>query len=239
VPEEFADAAEYIDFVVSEVLPEAAPFTSAADIFVERGSFETPEARRYLKACSEYGLALRLHADQFSERGAVPLAVELGARSVDHLEHTGEEGVRILSGSATAAVLLPSCALFLGLPNPPARYLVDEGAIIALATDLNPGSSFCSSLPIVMNLACTRLKLSPAEALSACTANAADVLGLSGEVGRISPGYKADILVLDAADWRYVAYHLGGDHFAIKVKSGLILSPPSADDRSQRFHRRC
>jgi imidazolonepropionase len=223
VPVEFTDAAEYIDFVVSEMLPEAAPFASAADIFVERGSFETPEARRYLEACTEYGLDLRLHADQFSERGAVPLSVELGARSVDHLEHTGEEGMRILGRSRTAAVLLPPCALYLGLPNPPARDLVDEGAVIALATDFNPGSSFCSSLPIAMNLACTRLKLSPAEALSACTANAAHVLGLDGKVGRISPGYRADVLVLNAADWRYVAYHLGGDHFAAKVKSGRIL----------------
>lgn len=225
VPAEIADAAEYVDFVVSEVLPEAAPLACAADIFVERGSFEKEEARRYLEACAGYGLALRLHADQFSERGAVPLAVELGARSVDHLEQTGEEGVRILSRSGTAAVLLPSCALYLGLPNPPARSLVDEGAIVALATDLNPGSSFCSSLPIVMNLACSRLNLSPAEALSACTANAAHVLGLNGEVGGISPGYRADILMLDAPDWRYVAYHLGGDSFATKVKSGRILPP--------------
>lgn len=225
VPAEFADAAEYVEFVVSEVLPEAAPLADAADVFVERGSFEVPEARRYLEACAAHGLALRMHADQFSERGAVPLAVEVGARSVDHLEHTGEEGTLTLSRSGTAAVLLPSCALFLGLPNPPARSLVDEGAIVALATDFNPGSSFCSSLPIAMNLACTRLRLSPAEALSACTANAAHVLGLEGEVGRISPGYRADVLVLDAPDWRYVAYHLGGDHFATKIKSGRVVSP--------------
>lgn len=225
VPAEFADAAEYIGFVVSEVLPEAAHLASAADIFVERGSFEIPEARRYLEACAGYGLDLRLHADQFSERGAVPLAVELGARSVDHLENTGEEGVRALGGSDTAAVLLPSCALFLGLPDPPARLLVEEGAIVAIATDFNPGSSFCSSLPIVMNLACTRLGLSPAEALCACTANAAYVLGLDGEVGRISPGYLADVLVLDAPDWRYVAYHLGGDHYVDRIKSGQRLAP--------------
>ncbi len=223
VPSEFNGAAEYVEFVISEVLPEAARHASAADVFLERGAFEVPEARRYLEACNAYDLALRLHADQFSERGAIPLAVELRARSADHLEATSEEGARILSESATVAVLLPSCALFLGLPNPPARSLIDTGAIVALATDFNPGSSFCSSLPIVMNLACTRLGLSPSEALSACTANAAHVLGLAGEVGRLSPGYRADVLVLDAPDWRYIAYHLGGDHFAARIKSGRVL----------------
>lgn len=221
VPPEFDCAAAYVEFVIRDVLPEAAPLVRAADVFLERGSFEAPEARRYLEACREHGLALRLHGDQFSERGAVPLAIDLGVRSIDHLEHTGDTGARMLAESAVAAVLLPACALFLDLPLPPARLLADEGAIVALATDFNPGSSFCESLPLVMNLACTRLKLSPAEALTACTANAAHVLGLQ-DVGRLSPGYKADVLVLDAPDWRYLAYHLGGDRFAAKIKSGRL-----------------
>ena len=212
VPSEFESAREYVESVVEDVLPEAAPLARAADVFLERGSFEVSETRRYLEACRAYGLALRLHADQFSERGALPLAIELGARSVDHLEATGEEGARALARSAVTAVLLPACGLFLGLPDPPARLLADEGAIVALATDFNPGSSFCESLPLVMNLACTRLGLSPAEALCASTANAAHVLGL-GDVGRLAPGYRADVLVLDAPDWRYLAYHLGGDRF--------------------------
>lgn len=223
VPPEFGSAAEYVEFVVSEVLPETARLANAADVFLERGSFEVPEARRYLEACREHGLALRLHADQFSERGALPLAIELGARSVDHLEATGEEGARRLAKSAVAAVLLPACGLFLGLPDPPARLLVDEGAIVALATDFNPGSSFTESLPLVMNLACTRLGLSPAEALAACTANAAHVLGIP-DAGRLAPGYRADVLVLDAPDWRHLAYHLGGARFAARIKSGRLLT---------------
>jgi imidazolonepropionase len=222
VPPEFDGAAGYVEFVIQEVLPEAAPLARFADVFLERGSFEAPEARRYLRACREHGLMLRLHADQFSERGAIPLAIELGARSVDHLEATSEEGARLLARSGVAAVLLPACGLFLDLPLPPARQLADEGAIVALATDFNPGSSFCESLPLVMNLACTRLGLSPAEALCACTANAAHVLGLD-DVGRLAPGYRADVLLLDAPDWRYVAYHLGGDRFAAKIKSGRVL----------------
>ncbi len=222
VPPEFDDADEYVEFVIQDVLPQAAPLARFANVFLERGSFEVPEAKRYLEVCREHGLALRLHADQFSERGAVPLAVELGARSVDHLEATGEEGARLLARSDVAAVLLPACGLFLDLPLPPARLLADEGTIVALATDFNPGSSFCESLPLVMNLACTRLGLSPAEALCACTANAAHVLGLA-DVGRLAPGYRADVLLLDAPDWRHVAYHLGGDRFAAKVKSGLFV----------------
>ncbi|HEY6581825.1 MAG TPA: imidazolonepropionase [Rubrobacter sp.] len=222
VPPESDSAAEYVDFVVREVLPEAAPLARFADVFLERGSFEAPEAKRYLEACREHGLALRMHADQFSERGAIPLAVELGARSVDHLEATRDEGARLLAKSGVAAVLLPACGLFLDLRLPPARLLADEGAIVALATDFNPGSSFCESLPLVMNLACTRLGLSPAEALCACTANAAHVLGLD-DVGRLAPGYRADVLLLDTPDWRHVAYHLGGDRFAAKIKSGRVL----------------
>ena len=222
VPPEFDSAAEYVEFVIHEVLPEAAPLAMSADVFLERGSFEVSEARRYLKACKEHGLALRLHADQFSERGAIPLAIDLGARSVDHLEATGDEGARVLAQSGVAAVLLPACGLFLDLPLPPARLLADEGAIVALATDFNPGSSFCESLPLVMNLGCTRLGLSPAEALCACTANAAHVLGAE-DVGRLAPGYKADVLLLDAPDWRHLAYHLGGDRFAAKIKSGRIV----------------
>jgi imidazolonepropionase len=221
VPSEFDSAAEYVEFVIHEVLPQAAPLARFADIFLERGSFESPEARRYLEACREYGLALRLHADQFSERGAIPLALELGARSVDHLETTGDEGARLLAKNNVAAVLLPACGLFLDLPIPPARFLADEGAIVALATDFNPGSSYCESLPLVMNLACTRLGLSPAEALCACTANAAHVLGAE-DVGRLAPGYKADMLLLDSPDWRNLAYHLGGDRFAARIKSGRI-----------------
>jgi imidazolonepropionase len=223
VPREFSGAVEYVEFVISEVLPEAARLADAADVFLERGSFEVPEARRYLEVCAGYGLALRLHADQFSERGAIPLAIELGARSVDHLEATGEEGARLLARSYVAAVLLPACGLFLGLPLPPTRTLVEEGAIVALATDFNPGSSFCESLPLAMNLGCTRLGLSPAQALNACTANAAHVLGLN-DVGRLAPGYRADVLVLDAPDWRYLAYHLGGDRFAARIKSGRVLA---------------
>jgi imidazolonepropionase len=222
VPPEHGDAAAYLDFALAEVLPEAAALAEAADVFVERGAFDVAQARRYLEACGDAGLALRLHADQFTELGGIPLAVELGARSVDHLEATGEEGVRALGGSDVAAVLLPVAALVLGRPMPPGRALVDAGAIVALATDFNPGSAFCESLPVVMSLACTQLGLSPAEALTACTVNAAHVLGRADRVGRLEPGYAADMVLLDAPDWRYLAYHLGGEHVAVVVEQGEV-----------------
>ncbi len=211
VPPEFdGNADAYLDFALAEVLPEAAGIAEAADVFLERGAFDAAQAHRYLEACRDAGLALRLHGDQFTEQGAIPLAVELGARSVDHLEATGDDGVRALAASGVVGVVLPASALFLGRPMPPARGLVDAGAAVALATDFNPGSAFCESLPLCCSLAATQLKLSPAEALSACTVNAAHVLGRADRLGRLAPGYRADVVLLDAPDWRYLAYHLGG-----------------------------
>jgi len=210
VPPEHADADAYLDFLLAEVLPDAARLAEAADVFLEEGAFDAAQARRYLEACRRAGLALRLHGDQFTESGAVPLAIELGAVSVDHLEATGEAGVRAVAASSVVAVLLPASALFLGRPMPPARSLVDAGAAVALATDFNPGSAFCESLAVVCSLAATQLRLSPAEALAACTVNAAFVLGRAGRIGRLAPGYDADVVLLDAPDWRYLAYHLAG-----------------------------
>jgi imidazolonepropionase len=222
VPPEFEGADAYLDFALSEVLPEAARIAEAADVFLERGAFDSAQARRYLTACRDAGLALRLHGDQFTEQGAIPLAIELGARSVDHLEATGEDGVAALAQSDVTAVLLPASALFLGRSMPPARALVDAGAAVALATDFNPGSAFCESLPLVCSLAATQLKLSPAEALAACTVNGAHVLGRANRKGRIAPGYDADLVLLDFPDWRYLAYHLGHDHVAGVVLGGEL-----------------
>ena len=223
VPPEYAgDADAYLDFALAEVLPDAARLAVAADVFLERGAFSAAQARRYLLACRQAGLALRLHGDQFTESGAIPLAIELGARSVDHLEATGAEGVLALAASEVTGVLLPASALVLDRPMPPARALVDASAAIALATDFNPGSSFTTSLPLVCSLACTQLKLAPAEALSAVTVNAAHVLGLATDRGRITPGLRADLVLLDASDWRYLAYHLAGEIVAAVIAGGRV-----------------
>jgi imidazolonepropionase len=220
VPPEFDDAGAYLDFAIAEVLPEAAQLAESADVFLERGAFDADQARRYLTAARELGLELRLHADQFTEAGGVELAVELGARSVDHLEATGEDGVRLLAESRVTGVLLPASALFLDRPMPPARALADAGAAVALATDFNPGSAFCESLPLIASLGCTQLHLAPEEALTALTVNAAHVLGRADRKGRLAPGFDADVVLLDAPDWRHLAYHLGGDVVSVVVQGG-------------------
>ena len=222
VPLEFGDADSYLDFAIDEVLPEAAQLAEAADVFVERGAFSVEQARRYLQACREAGLGLRLHGDQFSEQGAIELAIELGARSVDHLEATGDDGIRRLVASDVVGVVLPVAALMLGRSMPRARGLVDAGGAIALATDFNPGSAFCESLPLVCSLACTQLGLSPAEALGAVTVNAAHVLRRADRVGRLAPRFDADLVLLDAPDWRHLAYHLGGEVVSAVVQSGRL-----------------
>ncbi len=230
IPPEFADEGgeAYVDFLLDEVLPEAAGLAEAADVFLERGAFGVEIARRYLEACRDAGLALRLHGDQFTEAGAIPLAIELGARSVDHLESTGHEGMAALAASDVVGVLLPASALFLGRPMPRARELADAGAAVALATDFNPGSAFCESLPLVCSLACTQLGLSPEEALTACTVNAAYVLARSDRKGRLAMGFDADVVLLGAEDWRHLAYHLGGPIVHTVLEGGRISWRSSA-----------
>src|SRR5262245_30877623 len=226
VPPEFDDADAYVDFALREVLPQAAALAEAADVFLERGAFDAAQARRYLQACRAAGLELRLHGDQFTEQGAVALAIELGARSIDHLEATRDEGVRALAASDVVGVLLPASALFLGRPMPPGRALIEAGAAVALATDFNPGSAFCESLPIVCSLAATQLTLSPAQALSAVTVNSAHVLDRADRKGRLARGYDADIVLLDAPDWRYLAYHMGGPVVSETIVAGALSRLP-------------
>jgi imidazolonepropionase len=226
VPPEHPDADAYVDWAIAEVLPAAAALATAADVFVERGAFGVETAARYLRACRGAGLELRLHGDQLSEIGAVPLAIELGARSVDHLESTGPDGVAALARSDVAAVLLPVAALYIARPMPPGRALVDQGALVALASDFNPGSAFCESLPVVATLACTQLRLTPEEALGALTVNPAHVLGLPDR-GRLAPGLRADMVLLDAPDWRHLAYHLAGDVVHTVVRAGRVVVSPA------------
>jgi imidazolonepropionase len=229
VPPEFAGPEEYLDFALESVLPDAAKLAEAADVFLERGAFDQAQARRYLAACADAGLALRIHGDQFTESGAIELAIELGARSVDHLEATGTRGVDLIAASEVTAVLLPASALFLGREPPPGRELIDAGAAVALATDFNPGSAFCESLPLVTSLAATQLGMQPAESLAACTVNAANVLGRADRIGRLRAGFDADVTLLDAPDWRYLAYHLGGD----VVAGTLVKGRPSSALRAR------
>ena len=223
MPEEAESADAYIKLCIDDILPDIVEWgiAEAVDVFCERGAFDVEQARRYLEAGRDHGLALRLHGDQFAEIGALELAIELEARSIDHLEATGEAGIAKLAASDVVGVALPTAALTLGRPLPPARALVDAGGLLALATDFNPGSSPCDSLPAVMHLACTQCHLSPAEALSAVTVNAAHVLGMGARTGRLRVGQRADVALLDVPDWRYLAYRLGSEGVKHVIVEGV------------------
>jgi imidazolonepropionase len=223
VPEDAESADAYITLCIDELLPDAVEWglADAIDVFCEQGAFDVEQSRRYLQAGRDQGLALRLHGDQFAEIGALDLAIELEARSIDHLEATGTKGIGKLAASDVVGVALPTAALTLGRPLPPARALVDAGGLLALATDFNPGSSPCDSLPAVMHLACTQCHLSPAEALSAVTVNAAHVLGIGDRTGRLRVGQRADITLLDVPDWRYLAYRLGSEGVKHVIVEGV------------------
>ena len=210
-PPEAESPDAYVDYAIAEILPACAEWADAADVFLERGVFDVEQSRRFLLAAQEHGLRLRLHADQFSSMGAIPLAIELGAASVDHLEATGAEGIEQLAASNVIAVGLPVAALTLKCPMPPLRALIDAGARVALATDANPGSAPCLSLPTTMHLACSQMGLSCAEALQAATAGGAAVLGLDDEVGRLAVGFKADVVLIDNPDWRALIAQLGAE----------------------------
>ena len=216
-PPEAASPDAHVARAIEEILPACAPLASAADCFLERGVFSAAQCRPYLERARALGLDLRLHGDQFAEVGAIPLAVELGARSVDHLEVTGPDGVRALAASDVIGVLLPVAALVLSLPMPPARALLDAGARVALASDFNPGSAPCDSLLVSLHLACTQLRMSCAEALAAATVAGAAVLGLEDGTGTLAPGAPADLVLLDDPDWRVACYHLGGEPLRVLV----------------------
>jgi imidazolonepropionase len=182
-----------------------------------------PQARRILLRAREQGLLPKLHADELADVGAAALAAEVGATSADHLLHAAPDGLRAMSESGVIAVLLPGTALTLGLPYAAARDMVEMGLAVALATDFNPGSTLCSSMPLMMTLAVTQMKLTPGEAWMAATANAACAVGEGARLGRIQPGYQADLVLFAPADFRHPAYHYGEEHVRLVVKRGRVV----------------
>ena len=213
IPAEYQDRREaYVDLVCEEILPRVAEegLAERLDVFCEPTVFDLAETERILARGLELGLRATVHADELEPFGGAALAARLGAGSADHLIEIDAAGIAALADSRTVAVLLPGTVFTLGLRDyAPARAMIEAGAAVALATDYNPGSSPISSVPLVMAIACTQMKLSPAEALAACTDNAAWALGLGGEVGVLAPGAAADLLVLDVDDHRLVPYHAG------------------------------
>jgi imidazolonepropionase len=206
------DREAWVDAVCHELIPAASAegLADAVDVYVEDIAFSLGDLERVASASAERGLALRCHADQLGHSSAAEAAVRLGSRSADHLNHIGPEGVAALAGAAsTAAVVLPVSTLFLRAQPPPVLELVSAGAAVTLATDFNPGTSPCLSMPEVIAVASSLYRLTPRVALTAATLNPAWVLGLAGRLGSLEPGKRADFLVLDSDSMAMVPYRPG------------------------------
>lgn len=211
VPAEFEGRREaYVERLLSEMLPGLeAGEAEFCDVFCEQGAFTVAESERILTAARARGWKLKLHAEQLSHTGATELGVRLGAVSVDHLEHTTADDHRRLAESETVATLLPGVSLFLGTKWAPGRELIAAGAAVALASDFNPGSSPMLSMPLMMALGCSGLRLSPAEAWTAATINGAAALSRAHRCGLLQPGWRADLAVFEVDDYRAVPYFAG------------------------------
>jgi len=226
VPPEFrhpGGADEYVDRIVRLILPAVAleGLAEYCDVFVEKSAFTVAQARRIIAAARALGLKPRLHAEQLARTGGAQLAVEVEAASVDHLDFVTAADIRALAASDVACMLVPGCSFHLGLARyAPARKLIEAGAIVALATDCNPGTSPTLSLPMAMSLACTQMRMTPAEALAACTINAAYSLGRHERIGSIEPGKDADLAVFDVEDYREIPYYFGVNHCVQTLKRG-------------------
>ncbi len=202
----------YVDLLVERMIPEAAALGVArfCDVFCEKGVFTTEQSRRILKAAGESGLGLKLHADEIEPTGGAELAAELGAVSADHLGCISEEGMDRMAQAGVVGVLLPGTLFSLrARAYAPARRMIERGVAVALATDCNPGSSMTESMPWIIALGCLQMGLTPAEAVTAATYNAAAALGLEREVGALAPGYHADAQVLAAPSYARLPYHVG------------------------------
>jgi len=224
-PEHEGRPDDYVELVVSEMLPEVAGRALAlfCDVFCEEGVFSREQARRILTAGLELGLKPKLHADEFTDTGGASLAAELGAVSADHLLCSSEEGLRAMARSGVVGVLLPASPLTTLIGRfADARRMVELGVPVALGTDFNPNCPV-ESMQTVMALACYCMRMTQAEALSAATLNAAHALGLSGEIGSLEVGKKADLVVLDVPGHEHLGYRLGSKLVVHVIKSGRLV----------------
>jgi len=233
-PEYKDDPEGYTDLLCREMLPELRRWWDAraagrplpfVDIFCETGAFTLEQSRRVLLTAKSLGFPLKIHADEFDNLGGASLAAELGAASADHLVKTSAADIAALAKSSTVAVALP-CTPF-GLAEPhytPARQILAAGGLLALASDLNPGTAWCESMQFVIALACRYLKLTPAQAVAAATINAAAAVGRSGRIGSLEPGKQADLIVLSVPDYRHLGYRFGGNLVKHVVKKGRVYS---------------
>jgi imidazolonepropionase len=234
IPDEYRNAREdYIRLIVDEMLSRVAAEGLArySDVFCESHVFTVDESRRVLARAKELGLGIRIHADQLSLSGGASLAAELGADSADHLEWIDSKGIDALARAGVIAVLLPGAVFNLGLTHyAPAREMIEAGVAVALATDFNPGSSPTPSMQMILSIACTQMRMTPAEAIVAATINPAYSLGRGAQIGSLEVGKQVDVVVFDCPDYRQIPYFFGVNHAAVVIKSGRVIV-----DRRLRF----
>lgn len=225
LPPEFSDNRRgYIDLICKKMIPHIAQNKLAefCDAFCETHVFTIEETRIIFETAKKYGLKLKLHADQLTNTGGAELCAELGAVSADHLENISERGIEALARSNTVACLLPGCSFFLKMQYPPARKMIEAGIPVALATDFNPGSCMTQNLQMIMSIACTQMRMTPAEVIKAVTVNAARALGRS-DIGNIQTGMKADLALLEAPNYAFIPYNFAQNHIRYTIKNGQII----------------
>jgi imidazolonepropionase len=218
------DDAAYTKYMLEACLPtiKEEGLAQFLDGFIERDYFKLAALEHLIEASAANGLPLKIHVNQFYDIGGIQMAVQAGALSVDHLEVMSPEALKALHGSDTIATLLPSCSYFLGIPYAPARQLIEEDTLVALATDYNPGSSPGGNMQLVCNMACAKMKMTPAEALNAATLNGAAALNLSNRKGSIAVGKDADILITkEIPSLEYICYDFGTNHIQQTLLAGL------------------
>jgi imidazolonepropionase len=226
LPEEWKGREEaFIDFQIEEMFPLVAQqqLAEAVDIFCEKGVFSIEQSRRYLQAAREQGFQLKMHADEIVPLGGAELAAELNCLSADHLLQASDEGIRALAEAGTVATLLPLTAFSLRENYARAREMIDAGCIVALATDLNPGSAFTASVPLLFALAGIYMKMTPEEAVTAFTLNSAAALGRADRIGSIDIGKQGDLILLQFPSYKFLPYHVGMNMVEHVIKNGKIV----------------
>jgi len=227
VPPEFkGKQSEYVALIINEMLPEIARHNLAefCDVFCDEGYFTVEESEKIFNVAKQYGMRPKVHADELAQTGGAEMAARVGALSADHLLCVNAPGISAMKRANVVATLLPGTAYFLGLPYAPARTMIDNGLIVAIASDFNPGSSPAFNMQMIISLACTQMKMTVEEAISASTINGAAALGLGNVIGSIEPGKQADIAIFDAPDYRDIAYYYGANLVLTIVKRGIVNS---------------
>jgi imidazolonepropionase len=227
IPDEhLASRKEYVRQITGEMIPRVAQegLAQFCDVFCDDGYFTVDEARAILLAAKHAGMGMRIHADELGHSGGARLAAELGATSADHLEWIDDSDIEALKNAGTVATLLPGTAFNLGNSHyPPARKLISAGVPVALATDFNPGSCYTMNMQLILSIACSQMKLTPAEALTAATINGAYSLGSANMLGSIEEGKQADIVLMDVPDYREIPYFMGVNHCVVTIKRGNVV----------------